>query len=225
MNTVPAKNELSLAITLLFLLGLVWLISAENVSIAHVLPLLMFRFVVIKWILRDKNKPSRLLGFFIKTFTLILIATSVVYFVVWLGITAPHTYSVYPIHAIVETGMIFIFAISLLLVAISIIIYGIYKIKLKAWEIFFSSWYISLVAPFGIASIYFMLWPIPYTPPSEEIYPPPPGSASLGAGIDTFLTFITLSFLSAAICTEVYLKFKKKSLLHKPLMQLQIKML
>ena len=112
------------------------------------------------------------------------------------------------VHAIVETGMVFVLPISFLLEAISIIIYGIFKIKLKAWEIFLSSWYVSLVGPFGIFAIYYVFYPIPYTPPPEEIYPIPP-SASLYAGIATLFTFIILSFLPAAICTILYIKYKK----------------
>jgi len=163
----------------------------------------------IRWILGDKTKPARLLGFFVKTFALFFIVASVAYFIVWLGITTPHTYSVYPVHAIVETGMVFILPISFLLEAISIIIYGVYRIKLKAWEIFLSSWYVSLVGPFAILSIYHILCPIPSTTPTQETYPPPPGSASLGAGIAALFAFFILPLLPAAICTILYIKYKK----------------
>jgi len=202
------KNKLNLAITLLVLLVIAWLIWIGNVSILHSLPLLVLTVAAVKWTLRNKAEPARLLGFFVKTFALFFTIASVAYFIVWLGIAAPHTYSVYPVHAIVETGMVFIFPISFLLEAISIIIYGMYKIKLKAWEIFLSSWYVSLVGPFGILAIYYVFYPIPYTPPPEEIYGIP-GSASLGAGIFALFTIIILSLLPAAICTILYTKYKK----------------
>jgi hypothetical protein len=202
------KNKLNLVIILLVLLAITWLIWIENVSISHGLPLLVLTVAAVKWTLRNKAEPARLLGFFVKTFALFFIVASVAYFIVWLGITAPHTYSVYPVHAIVETGVVFILPISLLLEAISIIIYGIFKIKLKAWEIFLSSWYVSLVGPFAILSIYYVFYPIPYTPPPEEIGPIPP-SASLYAGISALFTFLILSLLPATICTIVYIKYKK----------------
>jgi hypothetical protein len=200
------KNKLNLAITLLVLLVIAWLIWMENVSILHSLPLLVLTVAAVKWTLRNKAEPARLLGFFVKTFALFFTIASVAYFIVWLGIAAPHTYSVYPVHAIVETGMVFIFPISFLLEAISIIIYGIYKIKLKAWEIFLSSWCVSV---FVILIIYDVWWSIQWTPPPpEEIYGIP-GSASLGAGIFALFTIIILSLLPAAICTILYTKYKK----------------
>jgi len=155
----------------------------------------------------EKNKPSRLLGFVIKTFTLFLIGTSLAYFI-WLGITAPYTYSVYPIHAIVEMGMVFILPISFLLEAISIVIYGIYRIKLKAGEIFLCSWYISVFVIFVIYAVWLILYP-PWAPPPEEyIYPINP-SGSLYSGMTAIYTLLLLSLLPAAICTIVYIKFKK----------------
>jgi hypothetical protein len=155
--------------------------------------------------LRKKAEPVRLLGFFVKTFALFFTIASVAYFIVWLGITAPHYYSVYPVHAIVETGMVFILPISFLLEAISIIIYGMYKIKLKAWEIFLSSWYVSV---FVILIVYYVWWSIQWTPPPEEIYPIQP-SASLYAGIALIYTVLLLTFFPAAICTILYIKYKK----------------
>jgi len=200
------KSKLNLAISLLMLLGIVWLIWTSGFSIIVRLPLLLVAIIAIKWILRDKTKPARLLEFFVKTFALYLTVTSIGYFVVWLSLTAPHTYAVYPVHAIVETGMVFIFPISLLLEAISIIIYGIYKIKLKAGEFFLSSWYVSV---FVVLIIYYVWWSIQWTPPPPEARYGIPGSASLGAGISALLTIIILSLLPATICTILYIKYKK----------------
>jgi len=199
------ENKLNLVIILLVLLAIAWLIWIENVSIFHGLPLLVFVIIAINWTLRKKAEPVRLLGFFVKTFALFFTIASVAYFIVWLGITAPHTYSVYPVHAIVETGIVFILPISFLLEAISIIIYGMCKIKLRAREIFISSWYVSV---FVILIIYYIWWSIQWTPPPKEIYPIQP-SASLYAGIALLYTVLLLSFLPAAICTILYIKYKK----------------
>jgi len=199
------ENKLNLVIILLVLLAIAWLIWIENVSISHGLPLLVFVIIAINWTLRKKAEPVRLLGFFVKTFALFFIVASVAYFIVWLGITAPHTYSVYPVHAIVETGIVFILPISFLLEAISIIIYGMYKIKLRAREIFISSWYVSV---FVILIIYYIWWSIQWTPPPKETYYIPP-SASLYAGIALIYTVLLLSLLPATICTILYIKYKK----------------
>lgn len=195
------NNKLTLTITLLGLLGIGWLIWLENVNIAYGLPLLLFAVVAVKWTMRDKAKPARLLGFFVKTFTIFLIGTGVAYFIVWLGITAPYTYGVYPIHAIVETGMFFIFPVSLLFEAISIMIYGIYKIKLRAWETFLSSWYVSIFAIFIVYAVWLILYP-PWKP--ENFY-----YTSFASSIAPLASFPYYALFPAAICTIVYIKYKK----------------
>jgi hypothetical protein len=118
-----------------------------------------------------------------------------------LGIAAPHYYSVYPVHAIVETGMVFILPISFLLEAISIIIYGMYKIKLKAWEIFLSSWYVSIF----VTLVIYAVWLIVYPPwePGKFYY------TTLASSIAPLLLFPFYSLLPATICTILYIKYKK----------------
>jgi len=201
------KSKLNLAISLLLLLGIVWLfwtIRIVRTSTIFRLPLLLVAIVAIKWILRDETKPARLLGFFVKTFALFWTVTSIGYFVVWLSLTAPHTYSVYPVHAIFETGMVFVLPISFLLEAISIIIYGIYKIKLKAWEIFLSSWYVSIVAIFLVYAAWLIINP-PLEPKNYysgyTSFPPP--------ALGLLLAVPFYSLLPAVICTIVYIKYKK----------------
>lgn len=195
------NNKLNLAITLLGLLGIAWLIWWENVNIVYGLPLLLFAIVAVKWVVRDKTKQARLLGFFVKTFTLFLIVIGVAYFIVFLGITAPYTYGVYPIHAIVETGIFFIFPSSLLFEAISIIIYGIFKIKLRAWEIFLSSWYASIFLVF----IAYAMWLTLYPPPKPENF----YYTSFASSIGPLLAFPFYALLPAAIYTIIYIKCKK----------------
>jgi len=194
------KGRLNLAITLLALLGVAWLVWAENVSILHVLPLLVFAVLAVRWILRDEAKPARLLGFFIKTFTLFLIGTGFAYFIVWLGVVAPHTYSVYPVNALFEMGVVFIYPIALLLEAISIVVYGIFRIKLKPWEIFLSSWYVSIV---GSIFLVFAMW-MPRTPASPY--------SSLASAIGVFLGLLfgalLIAGIIAGITTIVYVTLK-----------------
>lgn len=185
------KGRLNLAITLLALLGVAWLVWVENVSFLFVLPLLVFAVLAVRWVLRDEAKPARLLGFFVKTFTLFLIGTGFAYFIVWLGVAAPYTYSVYPVNALFEMGMVFIYPIALLLEAISIVIYGIFRIKLKPWEIFLSSWYVSIV---GSVFLVFALW-MPRTPASPY--------SSLASAIGVFLGLAFGSLLIASIIAGI----------------------
>ncbi len=124
------SDKLNLGIMLLVLLGIAWLIWVWNVSILIVLPLLVLALVAVKWTLSNKTKPARLLGFFVKTFTLFLIGTGIAYFI-WLKFTMP-AYLSFRFQLELEYGMIlFVIPISLLLEAISIIIYGIFRTKLK----------------------------------------------------------------------------------------------
>jgi hypothetical protein len=77
---------------------------------------------------------------------------------------------------------------------------------LKAWEIFLSSW---CVSGFVIFIIYNVWSSIQWTPPPPEARHGIPGSASLGAGIIALFTIITLSLLTAAICTIAYIVYRR----------------
>jgi len=184
------KGRLNLAITLLALLGVAWLVWVENVSFLFVLPLLVFAVFAVRWIFRDEAKPARLLGFFVKTFTLFLVGTGFAY-IVWLGVVASYTYSVYPVNALFEMGVVFIYPIALLLEAISVVVYGIFRIKLKPWEIFLSSWYVSIV---GSVFLVFALW-MPRTPASPY--------SSLASAIGVFLGLLFGAFLVAGVIAGI----------------------
>jgi hypothetical protein len=104
----------------------------------------------------------------------------------------------------VEEGILFVFLISLLLAAIFIIIYGIIKIKLKPWEIFLSSWYVSM---FAILLVY-AAWLITHPSPAPKNYYP--GYTSFPSpALALLLALPFYSVIPAAICTIVYTKYKK----------------
>lgn len=195
------KGNLNLAMALLTLLAIVCLIWEEKVHILYGLPLLVFVIVAITWIVRHEAKPARLLGFFVKTFTLFLIVTGAAYFIVWSGILASHTYTVYPIHAVFETGMVFILPISLFLEAASILIYGVYRIKLRAWEIFVSSWIVSTFVIFAVYAVWLFIYP-PWKP--DGVY-----YTSFAASVAPLLSIPFYSIFPAAVCTIVYMKYRK----------------
>jgi len=195
------KGKLNLAIALLALFGVAWLVWVANVSFLHVLPLLVFLVLVVRWMLRDEAKSARLLGFFVKTFALFLVGSGFALFIVWLGVVAPYLYSVYSVGALFEMGMVFVYPIALLLEAVSIVVYGVFRIKLKPWEIFLSSWYVSV---FASTILVFVLW-MPRTPAS-------PYSSIAGAiGLVLGLVFgsLLIACIIAGISTVVYVIFRE----------------
>lgn len=188
------SDKLNLGIMLLVLLGIAWLVWVGNVSILIVLPLLVLVMVAVKWTLGNKTKPARLLGFFVKTFALFLICTGIAYFI-WLNIASPYTYSIYPINTTLERGMIFIIPISLLFEAISIIIYGIFKIELKPWQIFLSSFYVS--SAFTVFTIWIWMPRAPASPYSSI-------AGALGEALEVLFLSLFLAGIIAGILTIVY---------------------
>jgi hypothetical protein len=135
-----------------------------------------------------KTEPPSLLRFFVVTFTLFLIVTGIAYFI-WLNITMPTCFSLL---LELERGMIlFIIPISLLLEAISIIVYGIFKIELKTWQIFLPSFYVSV----------FAVWILmPHTLASRY--------SSFAGSLNEPLAALILSLFIAGIVTIVYVKLR-----------------
>jgi len=136
-----------------------------------------------------KAEPPRLLRFFVVTFTLFLIVTGIAYFI-WLNITMPAYFSLL---LELERGMIlFIIPTSFLLEAISVIIYGIFRIELKPWEIFLSSFYVSV----------FAVWVLmPHTLASRY--------SSFAGALNEPLGALFLSLFIAGILTIVYVTLKE----------------
>jgi hypothetical protein len=95
-----------------------------------------------------------------------------------------------------------ILPLSLFPVAISVIIYGIFRTKLKPWEIFLSSWYASMFVVFNIYSVWYSIYVRPYLP---EFY-----YSSIAGAIAIVFGLVFLSFLITGILTTVYLVLKKK---------------
>jgi hypothetical protein len=92
--------------------------------------------------------------------------------------------------------------LSLFPVAISVIIYGIFRTKLKPWEIFLSSWYVSMFAVFNIYSVWYSMYVQPYLP---EFY-----YSSIAGAIAIVFGLVFLSLLITGIVTIVYSILKKQ---------------
>jgi hypothetical protein len=137
-----------------------------------------------------KTEPPSLLRFFFVTFALFLVVTGIAYFI-WLNITMPAYLGL-----LLELGrgmILLVIPISLLLEAISIIIYGVLEIKLKPWQIFLSSFYVSL----------FAVWIfMPHTLASRY--------SSFAGALNEPLAALILSLFIAGIPTIAYVKLKAR---------------
>ena len=114
----------------------------------------------------EKKKPIDFLKFLVRSLIVCYIASSVVWSV-WLAIWSPSYYVDARPQDHMNTLVLNILPLSLLPLAISVIIYGIFRIKLNLLEILLSSWSISTIEVlvfwyFLAASSYGR---VPYPPP------------------------------------------------------------
>jgi len=192
------SDKLSLGIMLLVLLGIAWLIWVWNVSVFIVLPILVLAVVAVKWILSPKTEPARLLGFFVKTFTLFLIGTGIAYSI-WLKSTMPAHLS-FRFQMELEYGIIFfVIPVSLLLESISVLIYGIFKTKLKPWEVFLSSFYVT-------AFVSFTVWIFMQRAPASYYSS---AASAIGAFLWSLILSLFIAGITAGVLTVVYSIFKQ----------------
>ena len=197
------KHKLNLAVGLSILLITIWLIWARGWGgWTGQLPLL-FAIVLILWtlLLREK-KPTKLLEFFVKSLLICYAATSIILFV-WLGITSPWYYAELNPDPLMNTLVFIVLPLALLPVAISVIIYGVFKIKLRAWEFFLSSWYVSMFIVF--VGYYWWWWPLYVEPYLSEFY-----YSSFASWIAFMLFLAFLAFLIAGILTIFYVIRKRQ---------------
>ena len=156
---------------------------------------------------KREKKPAKLLEFSIKSLVVCYVATSIFWFV-RLRITSPQIYAHLDLEYIMNTLVLNVLPLSLFPVAISVIIYGIFRTKLKTWEIFLSSCYASMFAVFATYYVWYSIYVRPYLPEFDR-------SADVGfigaaAAIALALSLVFLSFLIAGILTIVYLILKKQ---------------
>ena len=172
--------------------GMVWDFVGTLLSVGAI------AFII--WsLLKKEKKPAKLLEFFVKSLLICYVATSIILFV-WSG------YAYLSLDEIIKTLVTVVLPLSLFPVAISVIIYGVFRIKLRAWEFFLSSWYVSMFIVFvGYYGWWYPLYVEPYLP---EFY-----YSSFAAGM-AFILFllVPLAFLIAGILTIVYVILKKQKI-------------
>jgi len=188
------KYKLNLAVGFTILLITIWLIWARRVwDWTGQLLLLVAIVLIIRTLLLREKKPAKLLEFFVKSLVIFYVATCIIWFV-WMGLTSPRYYAYLDLEYLMNTLVLVVLPLSLFPVAISIIIYGIFRILLKPWEIFLSSWYASMFVVFTI-----------YQVSSEPASP----YSSIAGAIGAVLGQVFQSFIIAGILTLVYVTLKK----------------
>jgi len=195
------KYKLNLAVGLTILLITFWLIWARRVWDWTGQLLLLGAIALIIWtlLLREK-KPAKLLEFFLKSLVVSYVATGIVWFV-WMGFTSPRYYTYLNLDYLMNTLVLVVLPLSLFPAAISVLIYGRFRIKLKPWEFLLSSWYVSMFVIFTIYQVWWSLFVLPYLP---EFY-----YSSIAGAIAFTLLLTLLAFLIAGILTIIYVILKR----------------
>jgi hypothetical protein len=152
-------------------------------------------------LIKKEKKPAKLLEFFVKSLVFWYVATSIIWFI-RLHFTSPQTYTYLDLELLMNMLIFNTLPLSLFPVAISVIIYGIFRTKLKPWEIFLSSWYVSMFAVFNIYSVWYSMYVQPYLP---EFY-----YSSIAGAIAIVFGLVFLSLLITGIVTIVYSILKKQ---------------
>ena len=196
------KYKLNLIVAFTILLITIWLIGARRVwDWTGYLLLLGAILLIINTLTKKEKKPAKLLEFLIKSLVVCYVAASITWFIS-LHSTSPQTYAHLDLELLMNILIFNVLPLSLFPVAISIIIYGIFRTKLKPWEILLSSWYASTFAVFNIYSVWYSINVRPYLP---EFY-----YSSIAGAIVIWMGLVFLSFLITGIITTVYLVLKKK---------------
>jgi len=157
------KYRLNLLVAFIILLAIIGLIMAKVVSDWVGLPLLYaVGAVAFTSLLIREKRIARLSRFFVKSLVISYLVTVVFWFVWVFTTSASFSLAVYnylnPVSLVSE--LIFsVFPLSLLAVAISVIIYGIFRTRLKVWEIFLSSWYVSIFVAYAVG-VSDLLWQV-----------------------------------------------------------------
>jgi len=196
------KYKLNLIVAFTILLITIWLIWASRVwDWTGYLLLIGSILLIVDTLIKKEKKPAKLLEFFVKSLVVCYVVTSIIWFI-RLHFTSPQTYAYLDLELLMNLLIFNILPLSLFPVAISVIIYGIFRTKLKPWEIFLSSWYASMFVVFNIYSVWYSIYVRPYLP---EFY-----YSSIAGAIGIVFGLVFLSFLITGILTIVYLVLKKQ---------------
>jgi hypothetical protein len=155
----------------------------------------------IVWaLLRKEEKTAKLLEFSIKSLVISYVITSVIWFVSY-GVVSHWQYAYFSLSGFIHAMFYIIVPRSLLPVAISIIIYGIFRARLRSWEILLSSWYMFIYA---VSAAYNVWWTLFIQPYLHDFYYSGAGALAL----DMLLAL--LAFLVAGVFTFAYMELKEQ---------------
>lgn len=203
MVKLTGKFKLSLAVAIIILAGSLWLTWSVQMwsSVSQLLQGIAV-FIIIWTLLKERT--SKPFAFFFNGFLVSYLLTSITWFVSLVVAAGYFSFSLGPV--IFIYSLVYVILPRVLLpVAISAIVYGITKSKLKPWEILLSTWYMSI---FAVRAVYEVWWIIFVQPYLQDFYTSGAGAMAL----DIFLIF--LAFLVACIFSFAYLVLKKP--LNKP---------
>lgn len=196
------KYKLNLIAASAFLLITIWLIWTSRVWDFVGRLMLASGIALIAWTLfKKEKKQAKLLEFFIKSLVVSYLATSIIWFVS-LAIASPWYYSYLNLGLLTNILIINILPAALLPVAIAVMVYGIFRTKLRAWEMLLSSWYVIVFVVFAVYQVWWSLYVQPYLP---DFY-----YSSIAGAIALALGLVFLSFIISGILTVMYVIFKRQ---------------
>jgi hypothetical protein len=150
-------------------------------------------------LLRDETKTANLVVFFIRSFFISYVLTSIIWFVS-LEVMAPPYFAYSGSWFFIYSLIYVILPRSLLPVAISAIVYGIVKTKLKPWGILLSTWCVSVFVVFAAYDIW---WSLFVQPNINHSYSSGAGAIVLG------MLLVFLAFFIACVLSVFYLVIRK----------------
>jgi len=195
------KYRLNLIVAFVILLIVVWLVWTSRVWSFVGLLLLAGAIALITWtLLKKEKKPAKLLEFFVKSLVVSFVTTSIIWFVGQV-VFSPQFLAYLNLDWVMLTLVYWVLPLSLLPVAVAVTVYGIFRIRLRAWEIFLAVWYIASFVVFAVYQAWWSLYIQPYLPAFYY--------SSFAAGLAFAFNLVLLSLLIAVVFTIVYVKLKK----------------
>lgn len=198
---MPEKHWLNLIIAFAFLLFTIWLNMATRAWDFGGQLLQALAIAIVTWTLleRGNQKPIALFEFTAKSFVISFAAANIIWFTS-LGFLSPWFFRIIDALGITYILMYIILPRALLPLAISIIIYGVLRTKLRPWQILLATWYTSIYA---VSTAYTIWWTVFILPYLEHIY------ISGGGVIARDMLLTVLALIPATISSIIYLTLKK----------------
>lgn len=197
---MPDRRTLNLIIAVTILIITIWLTWATRTWDSAGQLLQAFAIALVTWTLLEKQeKPATLLEFAVESLAISFAATTATWFTS-LGLLLPLYFTLLGTWGITSTLTYILLPRSLLSVAVSIIIYGTFKTKLKPWQILLTTWYTSIYA---VSAAYTIWWAIFIQPYLQHIYTSGAGAIALD------MLLAVLALIPATIFSIIYLTLKR----------------